>query len=464
MWAGISPILAFLIRDGRINHIDVVGVYGGAALVISLIVFQWFRISSPIPNYFSIHDAFTVSKACLTTVALTAVVLFVFTRLDFAPRSIPIIHFLVLGCGLIGTRALSRLADARLADEMPRPDCEELESILVIGATRLAWFFSKMVEELSSHERRIVAIIDERPQLINRSLNGYSVVGTPEDLSRIIDEYATHGVEISKVVVAAHPKYLTDKTRKKVRAACKAKNIPIEWLHETFAPSHAKTFGSFESPVAGPGFAAAVTAGPYWKTKRLMDIVVAIAMMITLVPLTILVAALVLIDVGFPIVFWQQRIGQLGRPLYVYKFRTMRSSFDREGLPIPESERLSLLGRLLRRNHLDEIPQLFNILTGSMSLIGPRPLLPVDQPKNINLRLQVRPGLTGLAQISGGTLLSPDEKDALDDWYIQHASLFLDIKIILRTMWVIVRGNPRNNTQISAALAERYMNSKYVSE
>ena len=158
--------------------------------------------------------------------------------------------------------------------------------------------------------------------------------------------------------------------------------------------------------------------------------------------------------------FWQQRVGYLGRPLRVYKFRTMRSLFDHKGQLNPEAERLSLLGRLLRRNHLDEILQLFNVLMGGMSLVGPRPLLPVDQPSDIRLRLQVRPGLTGLAQISGGTSLSVDEKSAIDEWYIRHASLWLDIKIILRTIWVMVRGNPRNYTQISEALAERQINAE----
>ena len=236
IWAGISPILAFLIRDGTINRIDLVVVYGSVALVISFIVFQWFRISSPIPNFFSFHDALTVSKACLTTAALTVAVLFILTRLDYAPRSIPIIHFLVLGCGLIGVRAWSQLGDMHDAlHRMCQPRCEELESIIVIGATRLAWFFSKMVEELSSSEHRIVAILDERPHLINRTLNGYSIVGLPENLSGIIDEYATHGVEINKVVIAAHPRELTGKTRNEVRETCKARNIPIEWLHETFS-------------------------------------------------------------------------------------------------------------------------------------------------------------------------------------------------------------------------------------
>jgi len=193
MWAGISPVLAFLVRDGAILRIDVVVSYCSVALVLSLIVFQWFKISSPLPNFFSMRDALTVAAACLTTVALTTVIIFVFTRLDDAPRSIPVIHFMILGFGLIAVRTWRRLSGMRRESQTGQPRCEELESVLVIGATRLAWFFSVMVEELSSAERRIVAILDERPQLINRTLNGYSIIGLPENLPTIIYEYAAHG-------------------------------------------------------------------------------------------------------------------------------------------------------------------------------------------------------------------------------------------------------------------------------
>jgi len=453
-WAAVSPVLAFLIRDGAINRVDSVTIYCAIALVASLIAFQWFKISSPIPAFFSFHDAFVVTKACLTTIALTAVVLFVFTRLDDAPRSVPVIHFLVLGGGLIGVRALARLTDTRHEAGGPQPGLVA-ENILIVGATRPAWLFSKMVEEFASYERRIVAILDERPSLRNRTLNGYSIVGSPANLSRIIDEYATHGVEIGKVVMAAHPKDLSGAMWIDVCEACKARDIPIDWLHEKFSLPQADNVNSADAVVEDAGIAAAFADRSYWKVKRALDVIFALAMIVILAPLTILVAALVLIDVGVPVVFWQQRIGQFGRPLHLYKFRTMRSSFDRRGRPIPESERLSLLGRLLRRNRLDEIPQLINILKGSMSLIGPRPLLPVDQPKEIRYRLQVRPGITGLAQINGGTLLSPEEKDALDEWYVLHASVLLDAKIVLRTVWVIVRGERRNEPEIAKAIVNR---------
>jgi Bacterial sugar transferase len=122
---------------------------------------------------------------------------------------------------------------------------------------------------------------------------------------------------------------------------------------------------------------------------------------------------------------------------------------------IPESERLSRLGRFLRAARLDEIPQLWNILSGTMSVVGPRPLLPVDQPKTFSLRLQVSPGLTGLAQISGGKLISVEEKAALDEYYVRHVSPLLDLKILLRTAWVMFRGDIRNEGVIAAALAEK---------
>lgn len=453
VWAGVTPVLAFLVRDGAISRLDMVAAYTAVAFIAALITFQWFRTSSPIATYFSVHDAFSVIKACLTTAALTAVFLFIFTRLEDAPRSIPLIHFLILTSGLIGVRVIARLAHTR-REVVTRYGSTELENVLIIGATRLAWFFSKMVEEFAAHERRIVAIVDERASLVGRSLNGYSIVGAPADLSRIIDEYETHGVVIGQIVVAAHPDDLAPATWAMVQDICKARSLAIEWLHEQYSLPSAEVTERFASSSA-PVFEGVIRGWSYWKTKRILDVIAAALMLVILAPLSALVSALVFVDVGFPIVFWQQRVGYLGRTLHVYKFRTMRNSFDRQKRPTPESERISFLGWLLRRNRLDEIPQLFNILMGSMSLIGPRPLLPIDQPKNIRIRLQVRPGLSGLAQINGGTLLSPEEKDALDEWYVHNASLGLDFKIILKTVWVVLRGERRNESAISEAVTYR---------
>src|SRR5258708_37432588 len=123
----------------------------------------------------------------------------------------------------------------------------------------------------------------------------------------------------------------------------------------------------------------------------------------------------------------------------------MRAPFDRQGHPVRESERLSPVGQFLRATRLDEIPQLWNVLTGEMSVVGPRPLLPIDQPNTYSTRLEVRPGLTGLAQISGGKLLSIDEKDAFDEHYVRHGSIFLAFSIMARTLSVMGRCGGRND-------------------
>ena len=124
----------------------------------------------------------------------------------------------------------------------------------------------------------------------------------------------------------------------------------------------------------------------------------------------------------------------------------------------PEERRLSKLGRAIRAGRLDEIPQLLNVLVGDMSLIGPRPLLPVDQPSDPRLRLSVRPGITGWAQINGGTMVTPAEKDALDVWYVRHASFWLDLKIAKSTALFGIFGERMNHTALAQAMDWRENN------
>ena len=163
-----------------------------------------------------------------------------------------------------------------------------------------------------------------------------------------------------------------------------------------------------------------------------------------------------LYDVGAPVLFWQQRIGRNGRKFLLHKFRTYHAPFDRNGNKIAPEDRLSKVGRAIRATRLDEIPQLLNILVGDMSLIGPRPLLPVDQPSDPRLRLSVRPGITGWAQLNGGTFLTPTQKDALDVWYIKHASLALDLRILIQTLlFSVVGGEKMNHGVVEAALRWR---------
>ncbi|HET7840124.1 MAG TPA: sugar transferase [Terriglobia bacterium] len=176
--------------------------------------------------------------------------------------------------------------------------------------------------------------------------------------------------------------------------------------------------------------------------KRLFDLAVTIPALILLSPLLILTGLLVALTLGFPIFFRQKRAGFLGRPFMVLKFRTMNHARDSSGNLLPDSQRLNWFGRLLRSTSLDELPELYNVLKGEMSLVGPRPLL-IDylhrySPEQAR-RLEVRPGITGWAQIKGRNVLSWEERFQLDVWYVDHRSLGLDLKILFATLFIVLR-------------------------
>ena len=459
VWGGLSPLAAFLLRDGTIQRPTSVAIYCGIAFLSSLLVFQWFRTSSPIARFYSIRDALELIKACVLIAALSAVATFLLTRLEEAPRSIPILHFMLLASGLLGARILLRLRDSHHEARVPNT-AAKTEHVLIIEATRLAWFFSKMVEEVVAQgSHQIVAILDSRPKMKHRSLNGYPIVGAPEDLEKVIADYATHGVRIDTVVLAAQPDVLAPAVWQEVSRACRDRNIALEVLPERLISERSEA--NQVAPVGSPTPQVMQVELPeslkrrFWRIKRVLDLAVTITLTIVLSPLIVVVCLLVMLDVGTPVVFWQQRLGRNGAPLHLYKFRTLHTLFDRRTMEKREAQMPSSVGRFLRATRLDELPQLWNVLSGDMSIIGPRPLLPIDQPQDTTLRLAVRPGLTGWAQICGGRLISIEEKNALDEWYIRHASFTLDAVIILRTIGMVLTGEKRDETAIATALHEK---------
>ena len=175
--------------------------------------------------------------------------------------------------------------------------------------------------------------------------------------------------------------------------------------------------------------------------KRLFDIAASTFGLLLLAPVIAIVAWQIRRKLGSPVLFRQVRPGLNGRPFEMIKFRTMRDAVDAAGSPLPDSERMTPFGNFLRSSSLDELPELWNVLKGEMSLVGPRPLLmeylPLYSPEQYR-RHEARPGVTGWAQINGRNALSWDEKFKLDIWYVDNRSFWLDLKIIFLTIKKVV--------------------------
>lgn len=171
--------------------------------------------------------------------------------------------------------------------------------------------------------------------------------------------------------------------------------------------------------------------------KRLLDIIIASIALILLSPLYFYVAHKVKKNLGSPVLFRQVRPGLHGKPFEMIKFRSMKDAVDAQGKPLPDSERLTPFGKMLRSSSLDEMPELWNVIKGDMSIVGPRPLLmeylPLYNQEQAKRHL-VRPGMTGHAQVNGRNAISWEEKFKLDTWYVENQSVWLDFKIMLKTV------------------------------
>jgi lipopolysaccharide/colanic/teichoic acid biosynthesis glycosyltransferase len=193
-------------------------------------------------------------------------------------------------------------------------------------------------------------------------------------------------------------------------------------------------------------------------SKRLFDLIATSLLLILISPILLILSILVWINHGWPVLFRQERPGYKGELFWIYKFRSMIEARDEQGKPLPDAERLTPLGRFLRATSLDELPELFNVLRGEMSLVGPRPLLKQYlerySPEQAR-RHDVLPGITGWAQINGRNILSWEEKFRLDVWYVENWSFWLDIQILLRTPWSVLRRE--GVSQPGHATAEEFM-------
>ncbi len=199
-------------------------------------------------------------------------------------------------------------------------------------------------------------------------------------------------------------------------------------------------------------------------SKRLFDILLAVVLIVLFLPIYILVAFLILFKMGRPIFFRQQRPGYKEKIFTIYKFRTMTNEKDKHGKLLPDEQRLIGIGKIIRSLSLDELPQLFNVLKGDMSFVGPRPLLVEYLPlynERQKKRHDVKPGITGWAQVNGRNAISWKEKFELDVWYVENQSFWLDIKILWMTFLKVIRRSDISSSN-SATMDKFRGNSEQV--
>jgi lipopolysaccharide/colanic/teichoic acid biosynthesis glycosyltransferase len=460
--AAVAPLLALYIRDAYIlsgNGAVLAGTYCLVSFACTLLAYAMFGVQSGIARYYSVHDIIDLGKAVVIAALLTCVVLFVSTRLEGIPRSTPVVHALLLGVGLVTIRALAHVADRRRAhaDQVAEADPQH---VIVIGVCDLSVLYMRFLEVCGLGRQRVIALLDPEPRWIGSAVNGVRIYGPPSHLESLIEEFALHGVRTDRVVLGGPEDSLSDRELAEIRHACARRGINFMSMSGLFDTADRKVPEPASQQFEPAPMAAGTTAVllPHWfRFKRPIDFMVALTLIVVLMPLWLLVAALAAVDVGAPIVFWQQRVGVNGRNFLLYKVRTLRSIFDASG---QVTQRLSWIGRLWRKTRIDELPQLLNVLTGEMSLIGPRPLLSRDQPPVPSIRLMVRPGITGWAQVNGGTLLSPQEKEVFDEEYIRHASLWYDLRIVAMTVVSLLRGDRRSRrasaqSGVQALVADR---------
>jgi lipopolysaccharide/colanic/teichoic acid biosynthesis glycosyltransferase len=463
IWIAAAPFAALALRDDSLLRFDLASLgtreayqYALITIVCALPAAAAFRLRDGLSRDFAFVDVWAILGATGVASSASAALIFTANRLDYIPRSTPLIYAMVLVAGLIGGRVIARahgsrrMAVERGAGARPR---RQARRVIVVGVDCFSTLAIKLVQCQTPRTIEIVAALDPRERLSDRTVNGVRIVGAPADLLPIVREYAEHGVCVDEVWVSDQLIAESPEAHRALSDVCHCSGLKQSSV--SGALNLAPAGPNFDAPNEAAARVAVAPAPGYFGLRRPVEAAAAAALLAALAPLAAIVAAIVAIDLGAPVIFWQERIGRNERKFLLYKFRTIHAPFDRAGEVVPQDQRTSRIGQIVRKSRLDEIPQLWNVVRGEMALIGPRPLLPVDQPADPRTRLLVRPGITGWAQVNGGTALTAEEKDALDSWYIRNASLALDLRVMWRTFSRFGRGERRDASAIEDAMEWR---------
>jgi lipopolysaccharide/colanic/teichoic acid biosynthesis glycosyltransferase len=435
--------------------------YSFISLSCALVIFLAGGLDRTPWRYSTVADHLQVIVLTVLALLLALVLTFALNRLTPVARSLPVLQGGLIVSILITARSVARfwytrqmhIGDGGVNDQ-PR------ETVLIVGTNAVAELYLLSVKELASQLVQVAGVLAEESSMRGRSIQQSPVLGTVEELQEILQSLEVHGVSIDRIVVTTAADRLQPRSLENLSEVEKSSNIVVQFLLEQLGldvfrgppvlSGQKRDSVSRQRAVARVGGIIDADRAIY-AGKRMVDVLGAALLAFTLAPVAVLFAFIVALDVGFPLIFWQQRPGLFGRPFKLYKFRTMRAPHDIHQRRIPDDQRSSVVGQIIRRTRLDELPQLYNVVTGDMSLIGPRPLLPRDQSPDYAARLDVRPGITGWAQVNGGRIISPSDKLLLDVWYVKNASFVLDLRIALTTVKMILFGDRINTEAVNLA-------------
>ena len=467
----LSTIMALALRENFAlteDRIQVSLPYLGATVLSSVVLIPAAGLNASIWRFSGMYDYLRIAGV-LTAISVGAVSLsFSYHRLEGVARSLPFLQVLVGTAVLVGARVLHRLIHAKKQGRRefvahPQLSAQSTElTLLVLGVTRLTEAYVQALAEFAPGRVNVAGMVCLRDRQVGRLVSRYPILGMADDVESVVAKLEVHGVNVDRIVVAVPFRSLSSETKEALARLERRGSVSLQYLCEIVALEEVR--GSHVRELAQPRSASLaalrfdlapqeiefLSRRGFWKVKRGLDIVAALACLIVSSPFFVIIGLSVGVSMGFPIVFWQRRPGLHGKSFHLYKFRTMRAAHTADGRLLSDAERVSGLGNFLRRTRLDELPQLFNILRGDMSFVGPRPLLLKDQPRGSGARLLVRPGLTGWAQVVGGRDITADDKAVLDLWYVRNAGLILDLKVAARTVPIVLFGE-----RISRSLIDR---------
>lgn len=414
------------------------------ALTLILLLMYWAEGAYNANHHHSwFNQAYIIFRGTVTSVAALYVLSLLYRQVLYSR-----LIFAYAGILIVLVLSLARGAENWLLGAL-RKRGKGVQRVLIVGAGEMGRTIMRNIVAQPDLGYQVVGFVDDRPERGSKDLGRFKGLGGTDQISQVV------ATSCPDMVIITLP-WLYHRKILSIMALCERAKVVVKIVPDLFQMSLSDVDIDDRIGVPLIGIKTVSISGWNLAVKRLLDVAVAGLGLVFLSPLLLVIAILVKVDSPGPVIFRQTRIGRDGRPFAVLKFRSMRATAEEEKsaltrlneasgplFKIKEDPRVTRLGGVLRRTSLDELPQLFNVLRGDMSLVGPRPHLPEEvqhYQEWHKKRLRTWPGMTGLWQVSGRSDLTFDEMVLLDIYYVENWSLALDLRIALKTIPVLVLG------------------------